>query len=65
MRGAPHSGFATLTLRMCWQTSSGVLGRPPRGLDFRHHQVLKPARCHRMTVSGWIFTASNTSGARR
>jgi hypothetical protein len=41
MRGAPHSGFATLISRMSWQISSGVLGRPPRGLDFQRHQARK------------------------
>jgi hypothetical protein len=46
MRGAPHSGFATLISRMSWRISSGVLGRPPRGLDFQRHQARNPARCH-------------------
>jgi hypothetical protein len=65
MRGAPHRGFATLISRMSWRISSGVLGRPPRGLDFQRHQARNPARCHLMMVSGLrIFTASNTSGAR-
>jgi hypothetical protein len=39
MRGAPHCGLATLISRMSWRTSSGVLGRPPRGLDFQRHQA--------------------------
>jgi hypothetical protein len=65
MRGAPHRGFATLISRMSWRISSGVLGRPPRGLDFQRHQARNPARFHLMMVSGLrIFTASNTSGAR-
>jgi hypothetical protein len=65
MRGAPHSGFATLISRMSSQISSGVLDRQPRGLDFQRHQARNPARCHLMMVSGLrIFTASNTSGAR-
>jgi hypothetical protein len=52
MRGAPQSGFATLISRMSWRISSGVPGRPPRGLDFQRHQARKPARCHLMVVSG-------------
>jgi hypothetical protein len=61
MRGALHSGFATLISRMSWRISSGVLGRPPRGLDFQR-QARKPARCHLMMLSGLrIFTASKTS----
>jgi hypothetical protein len=52
MRGAPHSGLATLISRMSWRISSGVLGRPPRGLDFQRHQARNPARCHLMMVSG-------------
>jgi hypothetical protein len=65
MRGAPHSGFPTLISRMSWRISSGVLGRPPRSLDFQRHQARNPARCHLMMVSGLrIFTASNTSGPR-
>jgi hypothetical protein len=64
MRGAPHSGFATLISRMS-RTSSGVLGRPPRGLDFQRHQARNPARCHQMMVSGLrIFTAFNTLGSQ-
>jgi hypothetical protein len=50
MRGALHSGFATLISRMSWRISSGVLGRPPRGLDFQR-QARKPARCHLMMLS--------------
>jgi hypothetical protein len=62
---APHSGLAMLISRMSGRISSGVLGRPPRGLDFQRHQGRNPARCHLMMVSGLrIFTASNTSGAR-
>jgi hypothetical protein len=41
MRGAPHSGFATLISRISWQTSPGVLGRPPRGEDFHRVQHLR------------------------
>jgi hypothetical protein len=45
VRGAPHSGFDTLISRMSWRISSGVLGRPPRGLDFQRQQARNPARC--------------------
>jgi hypothetical protein len=45
MREAPHSGFDTLISRMSWRISSGVLGRPPRGLDFQRQQARNPARC--------------------
>ena len=59
MRGAPHSGFGTLISQMSWRISPGVLGRPPRGLDFQRHQARKPARCHLMMVSGLrIFSAT-------
>ena len=37
MRGAPQSGYAMLMSRMSCRISFGVLGRPPRGLDF-HRQ---------------------------
>jgi hypothetical protein len=46
--------------------SSGVFGRPLRGLDFQRQYARKPARCQRITVSGLtIFKASSTPGASR
>jgi hypothetical protein len=65
MRSAPQRiRYAHLTNDLA-NLSSGVLGRPPRGLDFQRHQARNPARCHLMMVSGLrIFTASNTSGSQ-
>jgi hypothetical protein len=35
MRGAPHSGLATLISRINCRISAGTPGRPQRGLDFQ------------------------------
>src|SRR6266567_931001 len=35
IRGAPHSGLATLMSRTSRRISSGIFGRPPRGLDLK------------------------------
>src|ERR1700704_1666572 len=49
---------------MSRRISSGVFGRPPRGLDFQRQYARKPARCQRITVSGLtIFKVSRTPGA--
>src|SRR5436190_19538992 len=46
--------------------TSGVFGRPFRGLDFQRQYARKPARCQRITVSGLtIFKASSMPGASR
>src|SRR5258708_4832032 len=51
---------------MSCRISSGVFGRPLRGLDFQRQYARKPARCQRITVSGLtIFKASSTPGASR
>src|SRR5258708_20615215 len=51
---------------MSGRISSGVFGRPLRGLDFQCQCARKPARCQRITVSGLtIFKASSTPGASR
>src|SRR5712691_3304924 len=39
----------------------GIVGRPPRRLDFQRQYALKPARCQRMIVSG--LTIANASQA--
>jgi hypothetical protein len=50
MRSAPQRiRYAHLTNDLA-NLSSGVLGRPPRGLDFQRHQARNPARCHLMMV---------------
>src|SRR5258708_7240186 len=49
---------------MSRRISSGVFGRPLRGLDFQRQYARKPARCHRITVSGLtILKAASTPGA--
>ena len=51
---------------MSCRIAGGVLGRPPRGLDFQRQYARKPARCQPITVSGLrIFRASSTPGAKR
>ena len=53
MRGAPHSGFSRLILRISWRVSTGTLGRPRRPRrDFHAQKRRKPFRCQPMTVSG-------------
>src|SRR6478609_9781166 len=52
-RGAPQSGLAILISRISSRISSGTVGRPPRCLDFQRQYDLKPARCQRITVSGF------------
>src|ERR1700681_1570387 len=66
IRGAPHSGLAMLISRISLRISGGIVGRPPRRLDFQRQYDLKPARCHFMTVSGFTITnAFRTVGANR
>jgi hypothetical protein len=44
--------------------SSDTLGLPPRDRDFHRQNKRKPARCQRMTVSGFTITkAFTTPGA--
>src|SRR5258707_9836960 len=52
MRGAPQSGLARLMSRINLRISSGILGLPPRRLDFQRQNSRNPARCQRTTVSG-------------
>jgi hypothetical protein len=53
MRGAPHSGFATLISRMSWRISSGVLGRPPRGLRIERTRCARVAARRRRGITRW------------
>src|SRR5712672_407061 len=63
IHGAPHSGLAMLISRISRRTSSGTVGRPPRGRDFQRQYKRKPARCHLITVPGLtIASASRTQG---
>src|SRR5258708_830790 len=43
--------MARLISRMSCRISSGVFGRPPRGLDFQRQYARKPARCQRIGVT--------------
>ena len=66
MRGAPQSGLARLISRISRRISGGTLGLPARRLDFQRQKERKPARCHRITVSGsTIVMASRIRGAIR
>ena len=66
MRGAPQSGLARLISRISRRISGGTLGLPARRLDFQRQKERKPARCHRIIVSGCtMVTASRTVGASR
>jgi hypothetical protein len=61
-----QSGLARLTSWISWRISSDVFGRPPRGVDFQRHHARKPARCQRITVSGFTMVrAFNVLGATR
>jgi hypothetical protein len=59
--------LAILISRISSRISSGTVGRPPRGRDFQRQYDLNPARCQRITVSGFkIARAPNrTLGAKR
>src|SRR3979490_3048187 len=66
IRGARHSGLAMLISRISLRISGGTVGRPPRRLDFQRQYDLNPARCHFMTVSGFIIArAFRVVGANR
>ena len=66
MRGAPQSGLARLISRISRRISGVTLGLPARRLDFQRQKERKPARCHRITVSGpTIVMASRIRGAIR
>jgi hypothetical protein len=63
--GAPQSGLARLMSRTSVLMSADSLGRPPSDFDFHRQYKRKPARCHRITVSGLtIAKALSTLGAK-
>ena len=64
--GAPQSGLARLISRISRRISGATLGLPARRRDFQRQKERKPARCHRITVSGsTIVRASRIRGAIR
>src|SRR5258705_11309849 len=64
--GAPHSGLAMLISRISRRISNDTVGRPQRCRDFQRQYDLKPARCQRMTVSGFtIVSALMVFGTKR
>jgi hypothetical protein len=64
--GAPHSGLAMLIPRISRRISNGTVGRPQRCRVFQRQYDLKPARCRRMTVSGFtIVSALMVFGTKR
>src|SRR6516165_8612322 len=64
--GAPHKGLAMLISLISRRISNGTVGRPQRLRDFQRQYDLKPARCQRMTVSGFtIVNALMASGTKR
>jgi hypothetical protein len=58
MRGAPHNGLARFISRINCRVSVGTAGRPRRLLDFQRQNNRKPARCHRITVSGLTMVSA-------
>jgi hypothetical protein len=64
--GAPHNGLAMLISRISRRISNGTVGRPQRRCDFQRQYDLKPARCQRITVSGFtIVSALMVFGTKR
>ena len=56
--GAPHNGLAMLISRISRRISNGTVGRPQRCRDFQRQYNLKPARCQRITVSGFTIVSA-------
>src|SRR5271156_1783678 len=54
IRGAPHSGFSLLIRRMRSRSSQSTFGLPALFRDFQRQNAVKPERCHRKMVSGFI-----------
>ena len=52
IRGLPQVGLTLHIRRMSWINSRSFWGRPRRRLDFHRQNILNPARCQPMTVSG-------------
>ena len=48
----PHVGLTAHNRRMSWINSRSFPGRPRRRRDFHRQNILNPARCQPMTVSG-------------
>src|SRR5262249_30163782 len=66
MRGAPHRGLASAIRWMRARTSGGRAGRPgPFRRLFQVQNSLKPARCQRMTVSGWTMATASAQPCHR
>jgi hypothetical protein len=51
-------GLAMLISRISRRISNGTAGRPLRGRDFQRQYNLKPARCQRITVSGFTIVSA-------
>jgi hypothetical protein len=58
MRGAPHR-FAVAMRLMRLRTLESIPGRPPLGRLRQAQYRRNPARCHRMTVSGFTMTSAS------
>ena len=53
IRGLPQVGLTAHIRRISSISALSFPGRPPRGRDFHRQNILNPARCQPMTVSGW------------
>src|SRR6476619_5089961 len=56
--GAPHNGLAMLFSRISRRISNDTVGRPQRCRESQRQYDLKPARCQRMTVSGFTIVGA-------
>ena len=64
--GSAPERIARLISRISRRIFGGTLGLPARRRDFQRQKERKPARCHRITVSGsTIVRASRIRGAIR
>jgi hypothetical protein len=52
MRGLPQVGLTVHIRRISSISAASFRGRPPRCRDFHRQNILNPARCQPMTVSG-------------
>src|SRR6185369_17981897 len=53
IRGLPQVGLSAHILRMSRINSASFPGRPGRRRDFQRQNILNPARCQPIRVSGW------------
>ena len=61
-----HRGWASAIRWMSARTSGAPAGRPgPVRRLFQVHNSLKPARCQRMTVSGWTMATASAQPCHR